>query len=194
VARRRAQEDLRKGRSNWGTSKGGKKGWDKREAHERHYKRTRGARYPPKRRGPRMSKARRRAAALKGIRRRKAKHGHKVRANPKHRKSRKHRKAGRRKARNPARPEALARIDRHVKPRYGNAHMKFMAGCLRQASMKSCAKSWKHQASKHGRRQPHFKRRANQGTALATFSGKVEHVTASSVSQHLGRCIRRSSR
>jgi len=172
----------KKGRSNWGTSKGGKKGWDKREAHVRKYKRTRGARYPPKRRGPKMSKAKRRAAALKGIRRRKAKHHRKARANPKHRKSRKHRKAGRRKARhNPARTETLARIDRHVKPHYGNAHMKFMAACLRQrggrGGMKACASAWKHQASKHGRRQPRFKRRANQGTALATFSSKVEHVT-----------------
>lgn len=49
--------------------------------------------------------------------------------------------------------------------------MKFMASCLRQrggrGGMKACARAWKKQAGKHGRRQPKWKRRANPEFAMA---------------------------
>ena len=186
----------RKGRSNWGTRAGGRKGWNKREAHVKGYKRTRGARYPPKHRAPRISKAKRRRAALKGWRGRKH---HKVRANPsrkrrhsRHRAKanrRRGRRAGRRRSRrNPLAFGVGAKIDRHVKPHYGNAHMKFMASCLRQRGgrhgMKACAGAWRKQAGKHGHRQPLHKRRANPGEyamapshgvggKLESFAGKL---------------------
>jgi hypothetical protein len=64
-----------------------------------------------------------------------------------------------------------AKIDRHIRPTYGRAHMKFMAACLRQrggrGGMKACAKMWKSRAAKHGHRQPHWKRRANPEFAMA---------------------------
>jgi len=184
----------RRGRSNWGTRAGGRKGWNQREKRAKGYKRTRGARYPPRHKAPRISKAKRRRAALKGWRK---KHGHKARANPRHKRHmrhyrrhaaanprhRRHRKKGRsnkRRAgarrrrsrrRNPMALGVGTKIDRHIKPTYGRTHMKFMASCLRQrggrGGMKACAKMWKKQSGKHGQRQPHWKRRANPEYAMA---------------------------
>lgn len=194
----------RRGRSNWGTRAGGRKGWNKREAHAKGYKRTRGARFPPKRRSH-ISKARRSRAAKKGWARKMR--GAKRRANPRRRRRRnvqaaenprrhRRRKHGGRKRshkranarrrrsrrRNPMSFGTAAKIDRHIKPTYGRAHMKFMASCLRQrggkGGMKACAKLWRKQSGKHGRKQPHWKRRANPEYALAPshLGGKLSSI------------------